>query len=176
METFFGFNDYTDSDEVLFLCIVRNPFNWIDSLFKFKYHLANPIRADINKYLNDTFWSYDFAKKKEIMDDRNIYTQERYKNIFELRYTKLKYLIEDLPTKVNNVILIKYEELEDYESLLNKVKNLGIICKNNYPTNITKYCKGGRTINKYIPISKDLILNNPNFDKYKHYDILLNYI
>ena len=49
---FFGFNDYKDSDDVLFLCIVRDPFNWIDSLFKFKYHLANPIRADINKYLN----------------------------------------------------------------------------------------------------------------------------
>ena len=46
---FSGFNNYKDSDDVLFLCIVRNPFNWIDSLFKFKYHLANPIRADINK-------------------------------------------------------------------------------------------------------------------------------
>ena len=70
----------------------------------------------------------------------------------------------------------KYEDLINYELLLNKIRDMGIKCKHNYPTNITKYCRGGMTINNYTPISKDLILNNPNFDEYKHYDVLLNYV
>ena len=29
------------------------------------------------------------------MGDRNIYSKERYKNIFELRHTKIKWMLED---------------------------------------------------------------------------------
>ena len=44
----------------------------------------------------------------EIMEDRNIYTGERYKNIFELRYTKMKFLSEDLPNKVKHYTFILF--------------------------------------------------------------------
>lgn len=39
------------------------------------------------------------------MNDRNIYTRNRYQNIFELRHTKIKYMIEDLPKKLKIIFL-----------------------------------------------------------------------
>ena len=36
---FFGFNDLLNSDDTLFICIVRNPIDWINSLYKNKHHL-----------------------------------------------------------------------------------------------------------------------------------------
>jgi len=53
------------------------------------------------------------------MEDRNIFTKERYKNIFELRYTKLKYMTEVLPQKVKHCIFIRYEDLlDDFENTI----------------------------------------------------------
>ena len=45
------------------------------------------------------------------MEDRNIETKERYKNIFELRQVKNKFLIETMPTLVKNYCLINYSDL-----------------------------------------------------------------
>ena len=36
---FFGFNDLNNSDDVLFIGIVRNIFDWINSLYREKHHL-----------------------------------------------------------------------------------------------------------------------------------------
>ena len=58
------------------------------------------------------------------MNDRNIYTGNRYKNIFELRHTKIKWMLEDLPNKVKNCIFIRYEDLiNDFDNTLLKIKN-----------------------------------------------------
>ena len=63
----------------------------------------------LEEFLNKEFWSFNDNKmnrdtKKEIMHDRNIYTGVRYKNIFELRHTKIKWMLEDLPNKEQNCI------------------------------------------------------------------------
>ena len=44
--------------------------------------------------MNKEFYSYNdecsaLKNGKEIMEDRNIYTNKRYKNVFELRHTKI---------------------------------------------------------------------------------------
>jgi hypothetical protein len=87
---------------------------------------------------------------------RNIYTNERYKNIFHLRYTKLKWIIEDLPLKVKNYILIKHEDLlNNFEDTLLKIKNKGLKIKDNinFPINTNSYKKNDNkkyTKKKYI--------------------------
>ena len=109
---FFGFNDLANSDDTLFIGIVRDPHTWMNSLWREKHHLQPGLRSNIKSYLNEEFWSYYDAIKhkstglygKERMEDRNIYTGHRYENIFEMRKTKLKYLIEDMPNKVKNYI------------------------------------------------------------------------
>jgi hypothetical protein len=181
---FFGFGDekLLNSDDTLFICIVRNPIDWINSFYREMHHLK--LRYEIylseneklNKFLNDEIISIDdssvgYEIKKEyneVLIDRNIYTKKRYKNIFELRHTKLKWMIEDLPNKVKNYIFIRYEDLIDnFESILFKIKNKGLIVKKNinFPLNSINYkndsnCKFEKKKNT---ISSELILNNKNF-------------
>ena len=103
----------------------------------------------------------------EIMFDRNMYTGERYKNIFELRHTKIKWMLEDLPNKVTNWIFIKYEDLiNDFEKTLLEIKNKGLEVKKNinFPLNTNMYKGQKNTLfkKKKNSISTEFILNNPN--------------
>lgn len=127
---------------------------------------------------NDNNRNRDISK--EIMQDRNIYTNERYKNIYELRHTKLKYMIDDLPNHVNNYILIKYEDLiNNFDETMFKLYNKGLKIKTNikFPLNTTNYkgCKNKKFIeNNNYNISNKLALTNPNLNK--TYEIKLKYI
>lgn len=163
METFFGFQDdkLKNSDDTLFICIVRNPVDWINSFFREKWHLPlkykkgiKSIEKKVDIFLNNEFWSFNDNNgnrdiSKEIMEDRNIYTGERYKNIFEMRHTKIKWMLEDLPNKVKNYIFIRYEDLiNDFVNIIQKIKEKGLNVKENiiFPINITKY-KNSKKIN-----------------------------
>ena len=48
---------------------------------------------------------------KEIVEDHHIFKKRRYKNIFELRHTKLRFFVKKLPKEVKNCIIIRYEDL-----------------------------------------------------------------
>ena len=197
----FGNNDQElkQSQDTLFICIVRNPVDWINSFYIQQHHL--PMKYDTNLidddvkidiFLNQEFFSindmdHNYKKwNKELMMDRNMYTGERYKNIFELRHTKIKWMSEDLPKKVDNYILIRYEDLLDnFENTLHSIKNKGLKVKNIecFPVNIYHRCIsiGSKSIiqndnlnNTYLKkkkIPEEMILSNPNFIDY--YDIKL---
>jgi hypothetical protein len=113
---FFGFNDLSNSDDVLFIGIVRNLEDWINSLYREKHHLPNTLTSNVNSFLTNPVYSFYNDKNhkitdKEIMEDRNIDTKERYKNIFELRLVKNRFLVEKMPKLVKNYCLITYDEL-----------------------------------------------------------------
>lgn len=189
---FFGFNDLANSDDTLFIGIVRDPHTWMNSLWREKHHLQPGLRSNIKSYLNEEFWSYYDAIKhkstglygKERMEDRNIYTGQRYENIFEMRKTKLKYLIEDMPNKVKNYILIRYEDLiSNFEETINKIKDTGLQVRNDieYPVNVLTY-KGNMSTKPFkhnlnFLISKKAIFEHPSFDPYYermlHYDVII---
>lgn len=120
---FFGFNDLTNTDDVLFICIVRNPYDWFNSLYTYRHHL--PLEFEnIDIFLNNEVCSTDNGI--EILTDHNLYTNCRYKNLFELRHVKLQFLINDMPNLVTNYILIKYENLiNDFEQTMHKIANNG---------------------------------------------------
>ena len=180
---FFGHNKLEDSNDTLFICIVRNPLDWINSLYKKKWHIANHLRTSIFNFLTNEFYSYNDKNSgskdgKEIMKDRNIYTGERYKNIFELRHTKLKFLYEDLPKKVKHYIFIRHEDLiNNFTKTMIKIKNKGVCIKPNiiFPLNHFGEKKSNKKYKKKINIiHKKYIVNNPNFIKY--YEKILGYI
>ena len=192
---FFGNNNelLNNSDNTLFICIVRDPIDWINSFYRDMHHypLKNINMNDtdkINFFLNNEFWSIDDSNdnldiSKELMLDRNIYSGDRYKNIFELRYIKLNYLLEYLPYKVKNYIFIRYEDLyNDFNNTMNRIKDKGLKIKDdiNFPINTDQYKKNKLKIfcpnSKVNKISKDLIINNPNFIKYKYYEEILGYL
>ena len=191
---FFGFKDdkLKSSDDTLFICIVRDIHEWMNSFFREMHHL--PLRyknislyTKKKEFLNDEFWSFDDSNgnrniNNEIMTDRNIYNKCRYQNIFELRHIKLRYLIEDLPKKVENYIFIRYEDLiNDFNNTMIKIKNMGLKKKENLlsPENTFNYkkkedIKFNKNDTKKNFISKDEILNNPNLIPY--YENKLGYI
>ena len=163
---FFGFHDLTNSDDTLFIGIIRNLEDWINSLYREQHHLPPHFHGNVDTFLTDTFYSMDIHGN-EIMIDRNIDTGERYKNIYELRLVKNRYLIETLPNLVKNYGLITYDELIDnFLYTMIKLKNYGLKCKDNvdFPLNVEHYKqnKGQLFIKKenYITKEKIIVVND----------------
>lgn len=94
----------------MFVCIVRNPYHWLQSFFNYCHHVPHK-KNNIESFLLDEWYSVD-DKNKEILYDRNIFEPKiRYKNIFEMRDIKHKYMLNILPTLARNYVLIRYEDL-----------------------------------------------------------------
>lgn len=179
---FFGFQDekLKNSDDTLFICIVRNPVDWVNSFYREKHHLPlkyNTVideEAKLHEFLNKEFWSFSDSDgnrdmSNEIMEDRHIYTGERYKNIFELRHTKLKWMLTDLPNKVKHSIFIRYEDLKnDFNQTLLQIKKTGLKIKEDiaFPVNSNRYKNTSQLfVEKTNTIDSSFIINNPNLNR-----------
>lgn len=128
---FFGHeNDiYTPAEieNTLFICLTRDPVEWIDSFFKRLHHVPQINRQSIDNFLKNEWYSiYEEGENagKEIMEDRNMNTNERYKNIFEMRKNKNDYFLHKAQTRFKHILILKYEDLRDnYETMLENIKN-----------------------------------------------------
>lgn len=129
---FFGFNDFEDSDDHLFIGIVRHPTDWLNSLWDQKHNLVEEMFENEDNFLNNEVKSYDYhfnyfndkTKRFDLLEDYNLLTRDhkkqvRYRDLFELRKIKTEYLRDVMPNKVKNYIFINYETLRDnYEETL----------------------------------------------------------
>ena len=154
----------------MFICIIRDPFTWVNSFYKNQHHLPKDTYNCIDEFINKTIYSIHNDGQNEVMEDRNIFTKERYKNIFELRYTKLKYMTEVLPQKVKHCIFICYEDLlDDFENTMNKLKKCGLTTREqiSFPTNNTTCEFSYKDIyferNKPLNFPKELVYNHKYF-------------
>ena len=191
---FFGFDKLLNSDDTLFIGIVRDPTDWLNSLYKVPHHLPqhlcpkalppvlqNNVAAQRNnhntnayRFLNSPFWSV----YNGVENDHHIYTKQRYKNIFEMRHTKLRFLKEDMHKKVKHFILIKYEDLmNNFDATMNRIKAAGDLEVKDgvpYPLNIYTY-KAIKSADKFDAkkpknhaIPKHKVLSNKKlFPKYE---------
>jgi len=140
---FFGFTDLNNSNDVLFIGIVRNLTDWVNSLYREKHHLPSTLSFNLNTFLNSEFYSVN-DDGIEIMKDRNIETNNRYKNLFELRHVKNKFLVEEMPKLVKNYLLITYDDLvSNFVKTMRNIKNYKLPVRVNikFPTNISYYKK-----------------------------------
>ena len=175
---FFGFHNLENSDNTLFICIFRNYFTWLNSLYNKKWHISPSQRTSIHHFLHSEHWSYydDIIHHKnkygnEILEDRHIYTNERYKNILELRYIKYKWMIETLPQLVKHSLFIRYEDLIiNFNNTMLEIHKKGVplLSPLSFPKNVFTY-KNSKN-KKYIPkkyhqIKKKEIENHPYFQK-----------
>ena len=115
--------DYSNSDDTLFLVMYRHPLNWMNSLFRDQHHLEKKMRQK-NNFLNEPVINIDWTRENvEIDNTRNLKTGNIYKNIFELRSVKLKYLLDDFPKRVKNVEIFSLESFQkNYKKILLKLQ------------------------------------------------------
>jgi len=127
---FFGHeNDIYSSEEIestLFIYLTRDPVEWIDSFFKILHHVPSINKQNINNFVKNEWYSiYEMGDEinTEIMEDRNIFTKERYKNILEMRKIKNDYFLTIGKEKFTHFLILKYEDLrDDYKNTLNKIQ------------------------------------------------------
>jgi hypothetical protein len=160
---FFGFNELNNTDDVLFIGIIRNLYDWINSFYYSPHHLPEHLRNK-KSFLNDEIYSLD-NKNEEEMKDRNIETKERYKNIFELRHVKNKFLIDTMPTLVKNYVLITHDDLLNNFNVTMNYLTKYLTPKTKIPQNIYYFKKEKNTT--YIKkernnIDKSIILKKAN--------------
>jgi hypothetical protein len=176
---FFGFNNLNNSDNTLFIGITKNPYDWINSFYREQYHLPNHFK-NMNSFLNNEFYSvHAHDTNEEVMTDRSMYTKERYKNIFDMRHSKLKFLIEDMPSLVKNYILIRNEDLVyDFKNTMNKIQKKGLLFKKNihFPVNYLIDVKTNKPFIKNTKleyISKEKIKEkiNMTYENKLYYDL-----
>jgi hypothetical protein len=183
---FFGYNDLSNSDDTLFIGIIRNLEDWVNSLYREKHHLPTSLTKSVDTFLHDTFYSIN-PNQTEMMTDRNIDSGERYKNIFELRLVKNKYLVDKMPKLVKNYCLITYDDLvESFDDTMNKLMGCGLTIKQNitFPVNSVNYKKNKNVVfkKKVNAIPKEKIAlgvhqlrseNDQSIQELIHYETLL---
>ena len=104
----------------LFIGIVRDPYDWIMSFYKTPYHVPKSNRKSLDSFILNEWLSLNVASSSEILKDRSFITQQRYKNIFDMRTTKYRYLNETMPVITPNYVLFSYDTfLKNHENYLN---------------------------------------------------------
>ncbi len=165
---FFGYSGYNDklknNQDAIYFCIVRNPIDFLISFYNSK--LLQPIERtqNIESFLLKEFYSVYLHKGKyvDILDDRNFRNDSlRFKNIFEMRSIKCKYLLDDVPELVNKYYFIRYEDLKhNTDFVLNDIRNKFEFVKKNQQYIINKSYVG-------VKLNNDITENYQVEDKIK---------
>lgn len=107
---------------ILFIGIVRNPYQWLQAFYNAPHHVPNCNSVRFSSFLTNEWYSQD-SNYQEILQDRNFTTMpnlRRYKNIFELRKEKNKYLFETMPIIAQNYVLFSYDSfIKNQKNYLN---------------------------------------------------------
>jgi hypothetical protein len=155
---FFANQNYDNTDDVLFIGVVRHPIQWLCSLKKNPYHLSkNLTKGDWRSFLLNEYSSYydnNRGEKSEVRNSRHIHTGEKYKNLFELRKVKAEYFLDHLPNLVKNFILINQEDLEkDLQGTMKKIQTQFNLNKKSSGDKFvgTQFYKGNQKQGKYKP-------------------------
>lgn len=149
---FIPYNDkILSSQNTLFIGIVRNPYDWLAAMYKKHYHINAESKSCLIDFLK-TSPIESIGPKNNLIESHN--------NIFELRNSKNKYLLDIMPNICNNYLLINYEVLCDNIQLLNEtiVDNFNI---NNHTFISNTFQK---TVYNLSDEEKTVINNNLNWN------------
>jgi hypothetical protein len=110
---FFGFCEsakYKErSDETLFICVVRNVYEWIASFFEKQHHMVRT--GDLRDFLTREIHSWDESTGTEIVHDWNYVDNKPYANLFELRKSKMIFCKDILPNLVKHHQIVLLENI-----------------------------------------------------------------
>ena len=135
-----GFLNYPNAKEgtenILSVGIVRDPLDWLASMHKNPSDAPHMVNLTWDEFISREW--YTTYEGKEYPLDLNYKTNERYKNILELRQNKLEWLFNpDIP---GPYCLIRYEDLKDNpEKVLRQIAS-----------------EFGLKMGRFIPVTKDV--------------------
>lgn len=176
---FFGYDGYDkklkNNPDVIYLCIVRNPIDYFVSFYNSKLMQTEERTSNMETFLSTEFYSVCNYNNKlvDVSDDYNFKNNnKRYKNIFEMRSVKCKYLMDDMPSLVSKYYFLRYEDLKYNTSMIldqisNKFdllkKNDTYIIEKNYvgPINVFNEIKENYVVDDKI---RQIIYNNIDLD------------
>ena len=151
----------SDNADTLFLCLFRNPFDWVRSINARPYHAGNHWGLTLTDFLRKPWHSFETARLNPCWSERQdqYWFIEEAENILRLRTQKIVHLL-NLDGLVENVCFINYEMIRDDNDLLKKIadefqirlKHSNIIGEKKYfgDTNNTEF-----TSRKYPHISEE---------------------
>ncbi len=95
----------------LVLSIVRNPVDYLVSFFQHPHHQTPERTKDFETFLTTEFWST--GKEGEVVFDRDMNNpQRRYKDIFEMRAAKIRFMLQKLPSLTTDQAFMTFEDLK----------------------------------------------------------------
>ena len=108
-----------NNSDTLFLCIFRNPFDWIRSLNTRPYHASNHRDISISQFIRKPWLSFERypANKHWPQRDDGFWFIEEALNLLRLRSMKIEHLL-NLQDRVENYHCINYETLLDKNAYL----------------------------------------------------------
>lgn len=93
----------TNAHNTLFICITRNIYDWIGGFYKLPHHVDANICGSRHQFITSTWLSGD--------QDYNFITNKPYHDIFDMRKSKFIFYYEYLSMLVDNLLILKYEDL-----------------------------------------------------------------
>lgn len=113
------------STACVILSIVRNPIDYLVSFFNTPHHQPEERRKDFLTFISSEFYSiYDCQNEDYFLDKHFEDGGRRYKDIFEMRNVKNKFLYLTIPLLTSNSYFMKYEDLKLYpEKILEEIKS-----------------------------------------------------
>ena len=184
---FFGFEDpahpLSSSHCTLFVGVVRHPIEWLDSFYKYQWQLdqwrypswsdflTQPIISYVESEMNLTLAKLPAKERaaerqqklqQELWHDRNFADPKvpHWKNIFELRSTKLRYMMDAFPDKVDHYVLIRLEDLRaHYKAFLGIVQQW---------FNVQPRIGGGGALGSFVDAQLDDDLVNDQAELHGH--------
>lgn len=167
-----GFKDLSNTDHVLYLVIVREAYEWANSLRKVPHHLV----------VRDNFLHEELKNDKRIEIPNNMYvncdfSKKYFENIMKLRNYKAKYMLFDFPKTVKHCIRMRYEDLRDHNiAMLERLEKMfHLERKHEHLQNVTYYKEQKnreyKPSNKYV-LDKKSVLEHPDYDHELEAEIL----
>ncbi len=113
----------SDTSKTLFVCVVREPVKWLQSMCKTTFHADTPIRncQDMTKFLrmewkciyDETSGTSQNTKQygSEMMMERDPDTKKRFENVMKMRTSKIKHWFQ-IKSCVEHFVVVNLEDLQ----------------------------------------------------------------
>ena len=116
-----------DSEDTLFVVIIRNVYDWVGSMYKKPHHIKNINGKSIFEFTSSSYIAYENRKADPCWERNSNHKYpffiEEAKNLIELRNLKNNHFA-NLQKKVKNYYLIRQEHLQEDIHNMIKTHNL----------------------------------------------------